>query len=205
MEGERLSMGSVILEESYSSRLREVYKLQQGPRTLDELARIWNQRLLNTLETERGKRQLDGLIRGELVYGGTTAETRHVVHVRNGKTVHVYCAMDAVIEGFFQDVEVESSCPHCDDSISLKMVDRQIVSVSPESTVLWLGISPKGEGPTTEVLCPYINFLSSPSHAKEWREKNPEQVGVLITLSQVQDFITKALPHAPVSKPAEAK
>ena len=74
------------------------------------------------------------------------------------------------------------------------MVDQQTVSIIPESTVLWLGISPRGEGPTTEVLCPFINFFFSQVHARKWREKNPEQVGVLLNLSQALDFIAKALP-----------
>ncbi len=186
-------MASVSLEESYSSRLREVYKLQKGPRTLEELALLWNRSLLGAIRTERGKQFLEGLTREEVVYGQTKAESRHLVRLGN-RGVHVNCAMDALIEGVFRDVDIESSCPHCKDSVALKMVGRQVVSVNPESTVLWLGISPKGEGPMTEVLCPFINFFSSQELTKEWREKNPEQVGVLMSLSQALDFIVKALP-----------
>lgn len=193
----RSELHSVSLEDSYSSRLKEIYKLQKGPRTLDDLAQVWKQRLTAALQTEKGKESLGRLSRGQLVYGETKAETRHLVNLRGGRTVHVNCALDALIEGFFQEVDIESSCPHCQENITLKMVDRQIVSMNPESTALWLGVSPHGEGPTVEVLCPFINFFSSRDHARRWRENNPEQVGVLLTLSQAQDFITKALPHAP--------
>lgn len=196
---------SVRLEESYSSRLKEVYKIERGPKTLNDLAQVWKQRLTAALQTEKGKESLDRLSGGQLVYGETRAETRHLVHLRSCRTVHVNCALDALIEGFFQDANIESSCPHCQENITLKMVDRRIVSVNPDSTALWLGVSPHGEGPTVEVLCPFINFFSSQDHARQWREKNPEQVGVLLTLSQAHDFITEALPHAAVFKPGKAE
>ena len=186
----------VQLEESYSKRLREVYKLQECPRTLDDLSKIWNQRLLASVQTERGKQSFDRMVRGELAYGETKTNTRHLVRLRTGRATNVYCALDALIESFFQDVDVESSCPHCKEEIKLKMLNRKIVTASPQSTALWLGVSPTGEGQTTEVLCPFINFFSSQNHAEQWRSDNPDQLGVLLTLSQAQDFITNALPHA---------
>ena len=186
-------LDSVVLEESYSSRLREVYKLPSGPRTLGELAQLWNLGYSKRFAHERGKQVFEGLKRGDMVYGETKAETRHVVQLRGREKVHVNCAIDALIEGFFQDLDIESSCPHCKDSISLQMVDRRVASLIPESAVLWLGISPHGEGPTVEVLCPFINFFTSEDHARHWHEKNPEQVGVLLTLSLALGFISKAL------------
>lgn len=186
-------MDSVIFEESFGSRLKEVYKLQKGPRTLDELAKLWNQSFLGLMQTEKGKLSFDRLSRGKLAYGETSAETRHTVHLQNGRVVHVNCALDAMVEGFFQNVEIESSCPHCNHKINMKMVGREVVSTQPETTVLWFGISPHGEGPTTEVLCPFINFFTSDDHAKQWRGEKPEQVGVLLTVSQAHGFISKAL------------
>jgi len=186
-------LDSVVLEGSYSLRLGEVYKLARGPRTLDELAQVWNQRVQGALRAEKGRQSLDRLRRGDVVYGETSAETRHVVRLHAGRKVHVNCAIDALIEGFFQDLDIESSCPHCKDSISLQMVDRRVASLIPESAVLWLGISPHGEGPTVEVLCPFINFFTSEDHARHWHEKNPEQVGVLLTLPHALGFISKAL------------
>ena len=186
-------LDSVVLEESYSSRLREVYKLPSGPRTLDELAQLWNLGYSKRFAYERGKQVFESLKRGDMVYGETKAETRHVVQLRGREKVHVNCAIDALIEGFFQDLDIESSCPHCKDGISIQMVDRKVVSAVPESAVLWLGISPHGEGPTVEVLCPFINFFTSEDHARHWHEKNPEQVGVLLTLSLALGFISKAL------------
>ena len=185
------------LEESYSARLGNVYKLEKGPRTLDELAQVWNQRLLRAAQTPKGKQRFDALARGEIAYGECQAKTRHTVRLRGGRSVHVACALDALIEGVFQDVEIESSCPHCQDTITLEMVNRQIVATRPESTVLWLGISPQGEGPTIEVLCPFINLFASQDHVIEWRQDNPEQVGALLSLSQAHDFITKALASTP--------
>ena len=191
MSPARSPSGLVKLEESYTNRLREVYRLEKGPRTLEELAQPWNRSFQSAFQTEKGKQFLDRLVRGELVYGETRTETRHVVRLGGERTVHVNCAIDALIEGFFLDVEIQSSCPHCEDNIALKMVGRQVVSARPRSTVLWLGISPHGEGPTTEVLCPFINFFASQDHEEKWREENPLQPGVLMDLSQAQTLLPK--------------
>ena len=188
----KIALDSRSLDKSYSSRLREVYNLEEGPRTLGELSQIWNKRILAAFQTEKGGQSLDRLTRGELVYGESRAATRHLVRLQDGRAVHVYCALDALIEGFFRDVEIESSCPHCNEIVSLKMASRQIVSTKPESTVLWLGISPRGEGPTTQVLCPFINFFTSKDHADQWRRANPEQVGVLLSLSGALGFVAAA-------------
>ncbi len=191
-------MESVRLEKSFSDRLKEVYRLEKRPETLDDWAEVWKTRLLKGLMTPQGTEVFDALVRGDVVFGVTKSKTRHVVSQQKGGNVHVNCALDALVEGFFQDIDIESSCPHCEDKISVSMANRLIVSASPPSTVLWFGISPRGEGPTTEVLCPFINLFSSRNHLQEWRERNPEQVGVLLDLPQAHEFITNSLPSSPL-------
>ncbi len=191
-------MERVRLEELFSVRLKRVYKLEKAPETLDELAESWKKGFLRALETPKGKQSIDALARGESVYGACGTKTRHIVRLQGGPGVNVACALDALIEGFFQDVEIESSCPHCEEAISVKMVNRRVVAASPSSAVLWLGVSPHGEGPTIEMVCPFINFFSSADHLKQWQEENLEQVGVLLELSQANDFIAEALPMSSI-------
>ncbi len=191
------SLESVKLEKPFSDRLKEVYRLEKGPETLDDWAAVWKTRLLQGLQTPKGRESFHALVRGELVFGCTKGKTRHVVRLEKRGSVHVNCALDALVEGFFQDIDIESSCPHCEDKIAVSMANRLIVSANPHSTVLWFGISPNGEGPTTVVLCPYINFFSSENHLKEWRERNPEQVGVLLDLPTAHEFIAGTLPSSP--------
>ncbi len=192
----RIRLESVKLEKSFSDRLKEVYRLEKEPETLSDWAEVWKTRLLRGIQTPEGKSCFDTVVRGELVFGATKSNTRHVVKLEKRGSVHVNCALDALVEGFFQDIDIESSCPHCEDKIAVSMASGRIVSASPLSTVLWLGISPYGEGPTTEVLCPFINLFSSQSHLKEWRERNPEQVGVLLDLPHAHEFIAGALPSS---------
>lgn len=177
--------------------MREVYKLEKAPRTLDELAQLWRDRFLGAAKTQQGDQRLKAFIKGKMVYGACMVETRHLVQLHSGPSVHVACALDALIEGFFQDVEIDSSCPHCQEPINLRMVGRKIVSVNPASTVLWMGVSPHGEGPTIETICPYINFFFSNSHAAQWRERNLNQVGVLLDISRAYEFVNMALPEVP--------
>ncbi len=190
------SIESVKLESSFSTRLREFYKLEKAPETLDEFAELWRMLFLQATRTPKGRQSLDAMVRGERIYGQCGTTTRHLVRLPGRAGVHVACALDALIEGFFQDVEIDSSCPHCQEAIVVKIVDHQTASAIPQSAVLWLGVSPRGEGPTIETVCPFINFFSSQNHLREWREKKPDQVGVLMSLSQAHDFIARALPLA---------
>ena len=190
-------LASVKLDRPYSVRLKEVYHLEEGPETLEELAQFFNRSFQSAAQTFKGKEWLEALVQGRVAYGESKRKTRHNVRFQGGHSVNLYCSLDALIEGFFQDVEVESSCPHCEETILLSMVGREIVSKSPGSTVLWLGISPHGGGPTTEALCPFINFFSSDEHAARWRELNPGQVGALLTLSQAMEFAKIATVSVP--------
>ena len=187
-------MGTDRLEESFSARLRELYKLEKAPETLDELTDFWKRGFAKAFQTPKGRQFLVALARGESVYGACGTKTRHTVRLQGKAGIHVACALDAMIEGVFQSVEIESSCPHCEERIAMRMVDRQIISAVPQSLVLWLGISPRGEGPTVETVCPFINFFSSQDHHRRWRDINLDQVGVLMSLSQARDFIAGALP-----------
>ncbi len=190
-------MESVKLEKPFSDRLKEVYRLEKRPETLDAWAEVWKTRLLRSLMTPQGKESFEALVRGEVVFGVNESKTRHVVRRQKQGNVHVNCALDALVEGFFQDIDIESSCPHCEDKIAVSMANHRIVLASPPSTVLWFGISPNGEGPTTVVLCPFINFFSSENHLKEWRQRNSEQVGVLLDLPTAHEFIAGTLPSSP--------
>ncbi len=200
MKGPSSILSRVRLEVPYAIRLREVYRLKETPKTLDQLAGLWRNMFLGMVGTARGEQRLNSLIKGELVYGACLVETRHLVKLSNGASVHVACALDALIEGFFQNVEIESSCPHCQQPISLKMSDRQVVAANPTNTVLWMGVSPRGEGPTIETLCPYINFFGSKDHAAHWREKNTDQVGVLLDLQEAHEFLNEALPEPHIAR-----
>ncbi len=193
-------LSRVRLDMPYATRLQEVYRLKETPKTLDQLASLWKNMFLGAAGTPRGEQRLNSLIKGELVYGACLVETRHLVKLSNGANVHVACALDALIEGLFQNVEIESSCPHCQQPISLKMTDREVVAASPTGTVLWMGVSPHGEGPTIETICPYINFFASKDHAAQWREKNRDQVGVLIDLQEAREFLNEALPDPHVAR-----
>ncbi len=193
-------LGRVLLDEPYAIRLREVYRLKETPRTLDQLAGLWRNMFLGIAGTPKGEQRLNSLIKGKLVYGACLVETRHLVKLSTGANVHVACALDALIEGFFQNVEIESSCPHCQQPITVKMTDREVAKADPASTVLWMGVSPRGEGPTIETICPYINFFGSKDHAAQWREKNTDQVGVLLDLQEAREFLNEALPEHHVAR-----
>src|SRR5437867_12433408 len=76
------------------------------------------------------------------------------------------------------------------------MTDRQVVAANPTNTILWMGVSPGGEGPTIETICPYINFFASNDHAAQWRERNTDQGGVLLDLQEAREFLNEALSEA---------
>jgi len=66
-----------------------------------------------------------------------------------------------------------------------------IKRVQPASTVMWLGAS-RGVSSACETdACPYINFFASKTHALDWMKRNPEELGMLLTLQQSLDLARK--------------
>jgi Alkylmercury lyase len=182
------SQRTVPIPSDLGTRIGEVFSLEGPPGTLSEFgalsSRRWPPRLRDSA--------LDGWFRdvssGKAIFGGVNRQTRQRARLRNGREAYTACALDALIEGLFQPTEIESACFHCNQSILIRMSGGTIRLVRPSTVVMWLGASKasdEGAACACETdACPYINFFASKVHASDWRRKNPEEPGMVLTLRQ---------------------
>ena len=94
---------------------------------------------------------LDALVdKGFVVRGGTEGSivaayplsarpTRHRVTLAGGRRVHALCAMDALgtSQLFGTSAAIESSCPHCGQTVRLEVQDGEVQQRDPSTAVLW--------------------------------------------------------------------
>ena len=67
------------------------------------------------------------------VYPISATPTRHRVRLRDGRTFHAMCAIDALGAAFTfkQDAVIASSCRQCDAAVEIHIEDEKIRSASP--------------------------------------------------------------------------
>jgi len=182
---------SVQIPVDLGTRLRTLFCLSSRPESLRELGERIQEHNKTCLQEPRLNAHFQAINKGEEIFGHVDYETRHTVRLATGRQFYVACALDALVEGFFLPIEIDSTCLHCSDTIRIKMAKGTIKLVETSSAVMWLGASKEGKGSCGADLCPYINFFSSPQHIAEWEDKNPDELGIMLTLSQSLELARK--------------
>lgn len=185
------SLSDVKIPLDLGTRLRVLDRLSRTPQTLDEYGSLLQERIKKNLETPDSRAYFWKIFEGEKIFGHVNYETRHKVQLSGEGEVYVACALDALIEGFFQPIKIDSTCFHCNEPVQVKMSKGIVNSTKPSSCVIWLGASKAGEGSLETYLCPYINFFSSTEHVAEWKAKNPDELGMTLTLNQCLELARK--------------
>lgn len=185
------SLGDVKIPLDLGTRLRVLDRLSQIPQTLNEYGTLLQERIKKNLEEPSSRAHFQEIFKGKKIFGHVNYKTRHKVQLSGKRQVYVACALDALVEGFFQPIKIDSACFHCSEPVQVKMSKGIVNSIEPSSCVIWLGASKVGEGQLETYLCPYINFFSSAEHVAEWRAKNPNELGMTLTLNQCLELARK--------------
>lgn len=201
--GESGTCSDVKIPQGLGKRLRVLDRLSQVPQTLNEYGALLQARVKKNLEEPDLRAYFREIFEGKKIFGHVNYETRHKVRLSSEREVYVACALDALVEGFFQPIRIDSACFHCGEPVQIKMSQGIVNSTSPSSCVIWLGASKVGEGPLETYLCPYINFVSSAKHVAEWRVKNPNELGMMLTLNQALRLAKKGYWEAVCWHPTE--
>lgn len=173
------------------ARLELLFCLDGTPRTLADLTELVRARWFKSLRDPRLIQHFRAIRTGTEIFGAVSYETSHKVKAESGKEAYTACALDAIIEGFFLPIEIESTCFHCGQPIRIRMSNGVVSYAEPWSVMVWLGTS-KGGACTCETdACPYINFFSSLEHANDWKDKNPNELGMPLTLQQSLELARK--------------
>jgi len=182
---------SIQIPSDLGTRLKVLFCIDRKPENLGEFGDLLQEHNKKCLNEPNLKAYFQEIYEGKKIFGDVDYETRHKVQLSSGRQVYVACALDALVEGFFQPIEIDSACFHCGQKIQIRMAKGAVDSVKPSSTVLWLGASREGDGSCETYLCPYINFFSSAEHVEEWRDKNPNELGMMLILHQSLELARK--------------
>lgn len=172
-------------------RVGQLFSLEGSPRTLDELGALTRDRWFERLKNLRLNEWFREVSSGEEIFGEVGYKTRQRVKMGDGKEVYTACALDAIIEGFFQPVEIESSCFHCNQPIIVRMSRGNVSRAQPPNVVVWLGASSGASCGCETDACPYINFFAAKRHVEDWKSKNPDELGMTLTLQQSLNLARK--------------
>ncbi|UCG36071.1 MAG: alkylmercury lyase family protein [Candidatus Bathyarchaeota archaeon] len=197
------SLNTVMIPPDLGTRLRVLDRLSRTPQTLDEYGTLLQERIRKDLEEPGSRAYFQKIFKGTEIFGHVDYETRHKVQLSGKEQVHVACALDALIEGFFQPIRIDSTCFHCGEPVQVRMSRGIADRVKPSSCVVWLGASQAGEGSCETYLCPYINFFSSSEHVEEWQATNPNELGMRLTLQQGLELARKGYWEAVRQSPTE--
>lgn len=111
--------------------------------------------------------------------------THHIIHVEGHPKTYIGCALEIVnVAECYpgKTVAVNSSCPHCGDSVTLKLKDDQLLGFAPQETVIHIGVSPIQWWDDWVVACASTNFFPSITHVREWEKAHPDLRGAVITI-----------------------
>lgn len=122
-----------------------------------------------------------------VAYPFSSVPTKHLVRFPgwdNAAPVYAQCAVDALGIPFMvrQDASIASLCPHCAESVAIKIESGAIVTANPPTTVVWAGTTRIGQA--ADSVCPTINFFCSSDHAIAWRQNQREAAGQVLSLGE---------------------
>lgn len=106
--------------------------------------------------------------------------TPHRVTIAGGRTVYAMCAIDALGIPFMLglDATVESADPVSGELVRIFIGDG-VATWAPETARVVVGCA-EGDGPTSAVLCPTINFFASVDTAEAYAAAHPEIEGRIL-------------------------
>lgn len=165
-------------------RLQQLFDLDGSPATIEELAKLVQGRWQRSLKQPGLSKHLRAIYSGTEIFGRVNYETPQRVKLPDGRHAYAACALDAIIEGFFLPVEIESTCFHCKLPVKIQISEGGVTYAEPPSVIIWLGAN-RGETCSCETdACPYINFFASEKHATDWKGKNPTELGIALSLEE---------------------
>lgn len=115
-------------------------------------------------------------------HGLTMRDTPHTLTI-NGRTLHTWCAFDAVAipVALRATGRAASTCPTCRAALVVDLVDG--TPTGDPAARIWLPT-----GPCTNVLadfCAHANLFCTPEHLDAWRNTSGQPPGRVVTLAEI--------------------
>lgn len=118
--------------------------------------------------------------------------TRHRVYMADGREFYAGCAGEAsAFSAQFPGIEcrIESMSPARWEKITSIWKDGKLLSVTPDTTVLHIGMHPSEWSKQMYLACERINFFTSREEVKEWEAAVPELKGAILPIDRAQEWV----------------
>ncbi|MEE9268582.1 MAG: organomercurial lyase [Thermoplasmata archaeon] len=169
-------------------RLRQVYSLPRDPASMEDYYVLVQ---AGTKENPQAEAYLEKMRKGQVVMGETEADRGYSVSIPEREKVNVMCGYDAVVTAVLREEgQAQGACPHCGETMDIRIQDGQLARAEPDSIVFWLGTGPPG-GPGHPV-CDHLHLFPSHDHLQAWLADQPDELGFEIPLADLVHQLTQA-------------
>jgi len=175
-------MREIPFEPQLAKRLQKQYQMEKPPSNLTELIEFARAKVL---ATDGGREWVASIRDGTTTIGETDEDRGHSIVSSDGREVKVMCGYDALGTSLIRgDGLVKATCFHCGEKMEIQIEGGEPVIVSHPSILFWIGDGPKGIP-----FCDHYNFFPDQKHLDGWLEKNPEELGVALSLDEAVIFL----------------
>ena len=171
-------------EPRLAERFRTTYRLAKAPRTPNEFADFWRDRL----DADPRMRELFRRVRdGTAVIGETAANRGQVVFLPDGRKANVMCGYDSLMTAVLRGRgSVHAACFHCGERTEVHIEEGRSVRIMPETAVFWLGDGPRGIQ-----VCDHLNLFPSLDHLAAWLRADPEELGIALSVPAAVELCSR--------------
>lgn len=169
----------------FGDRLRRIYGLGRRPRNPDDFFR-----LLRAVSAKHvGTREfLDRVRSKRAVIGRSTLPTKDWIVTDEAMRVYTFCSYDTLMTGVLQgDAELGSSCPHCGETMSVRIRGGKLDAFSPKEMMFLWGAGP--DGAPGNPMCDHLHLFPNKEHLVAWMDSKEGEMGFNFKLQEaVQHF-----------------
>lgn len=119
--------------------------------------------------------------------------TRHRVFLEDGREFYAGCAGEAsAFSAQFPGItcRIESVSPARWETITSVWKDGALISVTPDTTVLHIGLHPSEWSKEMYLACERINYFTSREEVREWEAALPELKGAILPIERAQEWVS---------------
>jgi hypothetical protein len=142
------------------------------------------------MSNPEGPKYIEAIRSGKVMVGETGEERGYSIDKEDHR-VNVSCAYDALHTAVIRGQGlIKAACPHCGEKMEIRVEGSQVATVSPQSTVYWLGAPPE-DAPGNPV-CDHPHLFPMRDHLKAWLQTQRDELGVEMTVKEAADFYAQA-------------
>lgn len=166
-------------EPELGARLRRIYGLEEKPKGPREFFRL----IRAVSEKSSGTKDFLRIVKsGEAVIGASRLPTKDWIIGENGKKVFTYCSYDTLMTATLRSQgEIGSSCPHCGQTMKIRIEGAKLRSFSPGEMLFLWGTGP--EGSPGNPMCDHLHLFPSREHMTEWMTSRAGELGFSLEIS----------------------